>query len=48
VQVDAPGRLGAESECEIRPFFELEDFPVDPAEKPDGWRQVEQRLRDGA
>ena len=26
VQVDAPGRLGAESECEIRPFFELEDF----------------------
>jgi hypothetical protein len=36
VQVDAPGRLGAESECEIRPFFELEDFPVDPAEKRDG------------
>jgi hypothetical protein len=35
VQVDAPGRLGAESECEIRPFFELEDFPVDPAEKRD-------------
>jgi hypothetical protein len=26
VQVDAPGRLGAESECEIRPFFEYEDF----------------------
>ena len=26
VQVDAPGRLGAESECEIRPFFEFEDF----------------------
>lgn len=47
VQVDAPGRLGAESECETRPFFELEDFPVDPAEKPDGWRQLEQRLRDG-
>jgi hypothetical protein len=33
VQVDAPGRLGAESECEIRPFFELEDFPAKPAEK---------------
>ena len=47
VQVDAPGRLGSESECEIRPFFELEDFPVDPTEKPDGWRQLEQRLRDG-
>jgi hypothetical protein len=26
VQVDAPGRLGAESECEIRPFFEYEEF----------------------
>ena len=47
VQVDAPGRLGAESECETRPFFELEDFPVDPAEKPGGWRQLEQRQRDG-
>jgi hypothetical protein len=46
VTVDAPGRLGAESDCEIRQIFELEDFPVDPAEKPDGWRQMEQRLRD--
>ena len=36
VQVDAPGRLGAESECEIRPFFELEDFRVEPAEKRGG------------
>ena len=26
VQVDAPGRLGAESECEIRRIFEAEDF----------------------
>ncbi len=47
VQVDAPGRYGAESDCEIRQVFELEDFPVDPTEKPDGWRQLEQRLRDG-
>ena len=46
VQVDAPGRLGTESDCEIRQFFEIEDFPVDPAEKPDGWRKLEQRLRD--
>jgi len=36
VQVDAPGRLGAESECEIRPFYEPEDFPVNPADKRDG------------
>lgn len=48
VQVDAPGRYGAESECEIRQIFELEDFPADPAEKRDGWRQLEQRQRDGA
>jgi len=47
VQVDAPGRRGAESDCELRQIFELEDFPVDPAEKPDGWRQLELRLRDG-
>src|SRR5262249_38544665 len=26
VQVDAPGRLGGESECEIRPVFEFENF----------------------
>ena len=26
VQVDAPGRLGSESECELRPIFEAEDF----------------------
>jgi hypothetical protein len=30
----------------MRQIFELEDFPVDPAEKPDGWRQAEQRLQD--
>lgn len=48
VQVDAPGRYGAKSECEMRQIFELEDFPVDPAEKPDGWRQLEERLRNGA
>jgi hypothetical protein len=47
VQVDAPGRYGEESECEIRQIFELEDFPIDPAEKPEGWRQREQRLQDG-
>jgi hypothetical protein len=45
VTVDAPGRLGAESDCEIRQIFELEDFPVNAAENPDGWRQKERRLR---
>ena len=35
-----------DGEVEIRPLFELDDFPVDPAEQPDGWRENEQRLRD--
>lgn len=37
-----------EGEVELRPLFEMEDFPVDPAEKPDGWRDQEQRFRDNA
>ena len=39
VQVDAPGRLGAESECEIRPFFEPEDCFANLAEKREGSRR---------
>jgi hypothetical protein len=35
-----------EGEIEVRPVFELEDFPVDPAEAPDGWRAREQAFRD--
>jgi len=46
VTVDAPGRYRKESDCKIRQRFELEDLPVDPAEKPEGRRQVEKRLRD--
>ncbi len=34
-----------EGEVEIRPLFELSDFPVDPAEKPDGWREKEEQFR---
>jgi hypothetical protein len=47
VTVDAPGRLDSVCDCELRQVFELEDFPVNPAEKPDGWRKVEKTLRDG-
>ena len=32
-------------ELELRPVFELSDFSVDPAEKPDGWRAKEQAFR---
>jgi hypothetical protein len=34
-----------EAEIELRPLFELSDFPVDPAEKPEGWREKEEQLR---
>jgi hypothetical protein len=34
-----------EGQIEVRPLFELEDFPVDPSEKPDGWREKEEKLR---
>jgi hypothetical protein len=32
-------------EVEVRPLFELEDFPVDPAEQPGGWREKEEQMR---
>jgi hypothetical protein len=37
-----------DGELEVRQVFELSDFPVDPAEKKDGWRQKEQEFRDRA
>ncbi|HYZ63339.1 MAG TPA: YciI family protein [Acetobacteraceae bacterium] len=33
-------------ELELRQLFELSDFPVDPAETPDGWRAKEQAFHD--
>jgi|SRR5688572_861280 len=38
----------AEGEVEIRPLFELDDFPVDPAEDPGGWREREEEFRQAA
>jgi hypothetical protein len=32
-------------EIDIRPLFELEDFPVDPAEQPEGWREKEAEMK---
>ena len=34
-----------EGEVEVRQVFELEDFPIDPAEKPNGWRENEEQFR---
>jgi hypothetical protein len=33
-------------ELELRRLYELSDFPVDPAEKAEGWRADEQRFRE--
>ena len=46
VEVDAPARENGTAVCEVRPTFEIEDFPVSPEEKPGGWREVESNLRD--
>jgi hypothetical protein len=37
-----------ENEIEVRQVFEISDFPVDLAEKKDGWRQKELEFRDRA
>jgi len=34
-----------EGEIEVRPLFELTDFPVDPNEKPGCWREKEEAFR---
>jgi hypothetical protein len=36
-----PPNAEGEGEGELRPLFETEDFPVDPAEQPGGWREQE-------
>jgi len=36
---------GGEGELELRPIFETEDFPLDPAEQPGGWRDQELEAR---
>jgi len=35
-------------EVEIRPLMEIEEIPVDPAEKPDGWRDKGIELREAS
>jgi hypothetical protein len=45
-KIPGPDDTTAEGELELRPIFELEDFPVDPAEQPDGWREKEIEARE--
>ena len=47
LQIHVDGIGVPEGEIEVRQVFELEEFPVDPAEKPDGWRSIETKFRDG-
>lgn len=46
IKIHVDGVGAAEGETELRQVAELEDFPVDPSEKPDGWRQKEQAFRE--
>jgi hypothetical protein len=39
---------GADGEIEVRAIYELDDFPVDPAERADGWRDQERAAREAA
>ena len=46
VQIHVAGTPIDHGECDVRQIFEIEDFAVDPAEKPGGWRDKEQAFRD--
>ena len=37
-----------DDQVELRPIYELEDFPVDPAEQAGGWRDQEAAARDAS
>jgi hypothetical protein len=41
-------RIPTSSEVELRPLFDTEDFAVDPAEQPGGWRDQELAAREAA
>lgn len=38
-------KVAGEGSCELREILEMEDFPVDPAEKEGGWRDQEEAHR---
>ena len=46
VQIHTEVTDKTDGELEIRPMMELEDYPVRPEEKPDGWRHQEQTFRE--
>ncbi|MCC6528129.1 MAG: hypothetical protein IT373_36115 [Polyangiaceae bacterium] len=40
--------VAGDGEAEVRELFDTEDFPVDPAEQPGGWRENEEKFRAAA
>jgi hypothetical protein len=46
LKIHAEGGGLHEAEIEIREVFEMDDIPVRPEEKADGWRQQEKRMRE--
>jgi len=46
LEIHMRGVGATEGEVEVRAMHELEDFPVSPEEKPDGWRAREQSFRE--
>jgi hypothetical protein len=46
IHAGAAGHKEPEAVIEVRLVAELEDFPVDASETPDGWRAQEQRMRE--
>jgi hypothetical protein len=48
VKVDAPGRHGAHSECELRRMFDLEEFALESVDKPGNQRRVEKSLQNSS
>jgi hypothetical protein len=48
LEIHVSGVKSQESVMEVRQVFDMEEFPVDPAEQPDGWRDREKRFRPSA
>jgi hypothetical protein len=46
LRIHCDGADAPHGEIEIRQVSEIEDFPVDPSEKPGGWRDQEKAFRD--
>jgi hypothetical protein len=46
LQIHMDGVGSTSGELEVRQIFEIEDFPLDAAEKPEGWRALETAFRD--